>query len=79
MHEQAIKRRAAAELAARGAAVFEPVGGSPGVDLAVRAGDGQYVEVIVKEPASPDQQEGVSPPWCLSGPRRYDADEQRTL
>lgn len=55
MPEQAVKRRAAAELAERGAAVFEPVGGSPGVDLAVRAGDGQYVEVIVKEPASPDK------------------------
>lgn len=53
MPEQGAKRRAVAELAERGAAVFEPVGGAPGVDLAVRAGDGQYVEVIVKEPASP--------------------------
>ena len=53
MPDQGAKRRAAAELAERGAAVFEPVGGAPGVDLAVRAGAGQYVEVIVKEPASP--------------------------
>ena len=53
MPDQGAKRRAVAELAERGAAVFEPVGGAPGVDLAVRAGDGQYVEVIVKEPVSP--------------------------
>lgn len=53
MPDQGAKRRAVAELAERGAAVFEPVGGAPGVDLAVRAGDGQCVEVIVKEPASP--------------------------
>ena len=54
MAEQDAKRRAVAELVQRGAAVFEPVGGQAGVDLAVRTGDGQYVEVVVKEPASPD-------------------------
>lgn len=37
------------------AAVFEPVSGSADVDLAVRTGDGQYVEVIVREPVSPEQ------------------------
>lgn len=36
----------------RQAAVFEPVGGSADVDLAVRTGDGQYVEVICREPLS---------------------------
>ena len=42
-------------LVERHTAVFEPVGGSADVDLAVRTGDGQYVEVIVKEPVSPEQ------------------------
>ncbi|MCY4581625.1 MAG: hypothetical protein OXE50_02315 [Chloroflexi bacterium] len=36
-------------LVERHAAVFEPVGGSTDIDLAVRTGDGQYVEVIVRE------------------------------
>jgi hypothetical protein len=42
-------------LVERHAAVFEPVGGSADVDLAVRAGDGQYVEVIVTEPVSEEE------------------------
>ena len=54
MTGQDAKRRAVAELVQRGAAVFEPVGGPAGVDLAVRTGDGQYVEVVVMEPASTD-------------------------
>ena len=39
-------------LVERHAAVFEPVGGSADVDLAVRTGDGQYVEVIIREPVA---------------------------
>ena len=42
-------------LVERHAAVFEPVGGSADVDLAVRTGDGQYVEVVVREPVSPEE------------------------
>ena len=42
-------------LAACRAAVFAPVGGAAGVDLAVRAGDGTYVEIVIREPASPDR------------------------
>ena len=43
------KQHVVDNLVERHAAVFEPVGGSADVDLAVRTGDGQYVEVIIKE------------------------------
>ena len=36
-------------------ALFEPVHGASDVDFAVRTGDGQYVEIIVREPSSPDK------------------------
>lgn len=41
------------KLTGLGAAVFEPVGGGADVDIAVRAGDGQYVEVLIREAVSP--------------------------
>ncbi len=42
-------------IAARGAAVFEPIAGKTDVDLAVRTGDGQYVEVVIRQAAAPDK------------------------
>ena len=42
-------------LVERRAAVFEPVGGSADVDLAIRTGDGQYVEVIIRDPVSGEE------------------------
>ena len=36
-------------------ALFEPVHGASDVDFAVRTGDGRYVEIIVREPSSPDK------------------------
>ncbi len=43
------------KLAGLGAAVFEPVGGKAGVDLAVRAGDGQFVEAIIRQAVSAER------------------------
>ena len=42
-------------LVERHAAVFEPVGGSADVDLAVRTGDGQYVEVVIRGPVAAEE------------------------
>ena len=52
MADASAKEYVTGNLIERHAAVFEPVGGSADVDLAVRTGDGQYVEVIVREPVS---------------------------
>ncbi len=49
------KQHVVDNLVERHAAVFEPVGGSADVDLAVRTGDGQYVEVVVTEPVSEEE------------------------
>ena len=49
------KQHVVDNLVERHTAVFEPVGGVADVDLAVRTGDGQYVEVIIKEPVSAEQ------------------------
>ncbi len=49
------KQYVIAKLVERGAAVFEPVGGRADVDLAVRTGDGQYVEVVIREPSAADK------------------------
>ncbi len=49
------KQYVIAKLVERGVAVFEPVGGRADVDLAVRTGDGQYVEVVIREPSATDK------------------------
>ncbi|MDE2836639.1 MAG: hypothetical protein OXL97_03910 [Chloroflexota bacterium] len=50
MADASARQHVVDNLIERHAAVFEPVGGSADVDLAVRTGDGQYVEVIIREP-----------------------------
>jgi hypothetical protein len=48
------KRYVVNKLVEHHAAVFEPIGDA-GVDLAVRTGDGQFVEIIIRESSSPDR------------------------
>ena len=55
MTDTSARQHVVDNLVERHAAVFEPVGGSADVDLAVRTGDGQYVEVIIKEPVSEEE------------------------
>lgn len=52
MTDASVRQHVVDNLVERHAAVFEPVGGAADVDLAVRTGDGQYVEVIIREPVS---------------------------